>query len=173
VLVIGHGGIGTRVASRLLPFEVEVVRVARTARQEDGLVIHGIGELPRLIPQADVVVIAVPLSDETTHLVDAGFLASMKKGALLVNVSRGAVVDTDALVNALTENRVNAALDVTDPEPPPAGHPLWAAPNLLLSPHAGGSTSAMAPRIGTLIRTQVARLLAGEEPVGIVRRGRS
>jgi len=158
VLILGHGRIGAAIEARLTPFECEVVRVARTAREG----VHAVGDMPRLLPEVDVVVVIIPLTPATRHLVDAGFLAAMKDGALLVNVARGAIVDTDALVAALHEGRIRAALDVTDPEPLPAGHPLWTAPHLLLSPHTGGSSSAMWPRAHRLVREQLARFAAGE-----------
>ncbi|HEY3016654.1 MAG TPA: 2-hydroxyacid dehydrogenase [Nocardioides sp.] len=157
VLIIGYGDIGAAIERRLLPFEVDVVKVARTAR--DG--VHAMGELPALLPDADVVVLVVPLTDETRRLVDATFLATMKDGALLVNVARGGVVDTDALVAELATRRITAALDVTDPEPPPPGHPLWTAPGLLLSPHVGGPTSAFAPRARALVREQLTLFAEG------------
>jgi len=158
VLIVGYGAVGSAIEARLLPFECEVVRVARRAR--DG--VHAIDELPDLLPDADVVVVIVPLTDATRGLVDAAFLARMKEGALLVNVARGAVVVTDDLVAALGSGRVRAALDVTDPEPLPAGHPLWAAPNVLISPHVGGASSAMWPRAYRLVRRQLERFAAGE-----------
>ena len=158
VLIIGYGDIGAAIDRRLTPFEVEVVKVARTARDD----VHAMTELPELLPHADVVVVVTPLTDETRNLVDAAFLAAMPDGALLVNVARGGVVDTEALLAALHEGRIHAALDVTEPEPPPQGHPLWAAPNLLLSPHVGGSSSAFLPRAERLIRDQLARFAAGQ-----------
>lgn len=156
-LILGHGRIGAAIEARLLPFECEVVRVARSAREG----VHAVSELPRLLPSADVVIVIVPSTPATRHLVDAEFLALMKDGALLVNVARGAVVDTDALVAALHTGRLHAALDVTDPEPLPAGHPLWTAPHLLLSPHTGGSSTAMWPRAHRLVREQLVRFAAG------------
>jgi phosphoglycerate dehydrogenase-like enzyme len=158
VLLVGYGAIGEAIEARLAPFEVEVVRVARSAREG----VQPIGDLPGLLPQADVVILVVPLTDETRGLVDAGFLARMKRGALLVNVARGAVVDTDALVAALHEGQVTAALDVFDTEPLPADSPLWSAPGLLVSPHVGGASSAMWPRAHRLVREQLARFAAGE-----------
>ncbi|MGZ4489916.1 MAG: 2-hydroxyacid dehydrogenase [Nocardioidaceae bacterium] len=164
VLVVGHGAIGEAIERRLAGFETEVVRVARHARAG----VHGVDELPALLPEADVVVLILPVTDETKGLVDAAFLRSMKDGALLVNVARGAIVDTDALVAALHEGRIRAALDVTDPEPLPAGHPLWRAPHLLLSPHVGGDSTAMEPRAHRLVFEQLRRFAAGEELANVV-----
>lgn len=164
VLLVGYGAVGEAVERRLLPFEVEVVRVARTAR--DG--VHAIGELPSLLPEADVVVLVVPLTDETRGLVDAEFLAAMKDGALLVNVARGAVVDTAAVVAALHAGRLHYATDVAEEEPLPEDHPLWSAPNLLVSPHVGGASSAMWPRARRLVRDQLHRYAAGEELVNVM-----
>jgi len=110
----------------------------------------------------------VPMTDETRGLVDAGFLGSMRDGALLVNVSRGPVVDTDALVAELGSGRLRAALDVTEPEPLPAGHPLWASPGLLLSPHVGGNTSAFLPRAYALVADQLRRYRAGEPLANVI-----
>ena len=164
VLLVGYGAIGAAIEARLTPFECHVTRVARTAR--DG--VHGIDELPALLPDADVVILVIPLTDATRGLVDADFLARMKPGALLVNVARGPVVDQDALLAALTEGRVRAATDVADPEPLPADHPLWSAPHLLISPHVGGSSSAMWPRAYRLVRDQLHRLAAGEQPENVM-----
>jgi phosphoglycerate dehydrogenase-like enzyme len=160
VLVVGHGGVGRAVLSRLEPFGCRTRVAARTAR--DG--VAGIDELPALLPDAEVVVLAVPLTDQTRHLVDAGFLAAMPDGALLVNVSRGPVVDTAALLAELRARRLRAALDVTDPEPLPADHPLWDAPGLLVSPHVGGNSSAFWPRARRLVSDQLDRLAAGQPP---------
>jgi phosphoglycerate dehydrogenase-like enzyme len=158
VLIVGYGDIGRDVERRLVPFEVEVLRVARTAR--DG--VHALDALPELLPSVDVVILIVPGTSETRGLVDATFLARMRKGALLVNVARGPVVVTDDLVAALESGHVHAALDVTDPEPLPAGHPLWSAPNVLITPHVGGATPAMWPRAHKLVREQLERYAAGE-----------
>jgi phosphoglycerate dehydrogenase-like enzyme len=164
VLVVGYGAVGRAVEARLAPFEVEVVPVARSAR--DG--VHAIADLPELLPDADVVVVVVPLTAETRGLVDAAFLARMKEGALLVNLSRGPVVVTDDLVAALHAGPVHAAVDVVDPEPLPSDHPLWSAPNLLISPHVGGASSAMWPRAHRLVRDQLHRFAAGEELANVV-----
>ena len=158
VLLVGYGAIGAAIEARLLPFEVEVVPVARRAR--DG--VHAIEELPDLLPTADVVVLILPLTDATRGLVDAAFLDRMKDGALLVNVARGAVVVTDDLVAALGTGRISAALDVAEVEPLPAAHPLWRAPGLLVSPHVGGASSAMWPRAHRLVRDQLHRYAAGK-----------
>jgi phosphoglycerate dehydrogenase-like enzyme len=116
-----------------------------------------------------VVVLCVPLTDETRGLADAGFLARMRDGALLVNVARGPVVDTDALLAELHSGRLRAAVDVTDPEPPPPGHPLWTAPGLLLTPHVGGSSSAFRPRVERVIVEQIGRYAAGEPLKYVIR----
>ena len=158
VLIVGYGDIGRDIERRLLPFEVDVLRVARTAR--DG--VHTLAELPDLLPQADVVILIVPGTSETRGLVDATFLGRMKQGALLVNVARGPVVVTDDLVAALESGHVHAALDVTDPEPLPPGHPLWSAPHVLITPHVGGATPAMWPRAHRLVRRQLEHFAAGE-----------
>ncbi|GAA3316399.1 hypothetical protein GCM10020219_035250 [Nonomuraea dietziae] len=107
-------------------------------------------------------VLLVPATSETTGMVDAAFLARMKDGALLVNAARGAVVVTDALVAELDSGRLRAALDVSDPEPLPEGHPLWNAPGVLITPHVAGSTPASTRRSLRLIRSQLLRYLAGE-----------
>jgi len=158
VLIVGYGSVGAATEARLRPFEVDVLRVARTAREG----VHGYDEMAELLPRADVVILIVPITDATRGMVDDAFLARMKQGALLVNVARGPVVDTDALVKALHAGNVHAALDVTDPEPLPADHPLWSAPNLLISPHVGGASSAMWPRARKLVIEQLERFAAGE-----------
>jgi phosphoglycerate dehydrogenase-like enzyme len=158
VLIVGYGDIGAAVERRLAGWEVTVGRVARHAR--DG--VHAIGELPGLLPDADVVVILLPVTDETRKLVDKDFLGAMKDGALLVNAARGVIVDTDALVAELTRGRLRAALDVTDPEPLPDGHPLWTAPGLLLTPHVGGAVNDSSARAYQVAGDQLRRLAAGE-----------
>lgn len=170
VMVVGAGSIGSAIRRRLEAFETDVVMVARTARVEDGVEVHAVGDLPDLLPDVDVVVLVTPLTDETERLVDAAFLARMRDGALLVNVGRGRVVDTDALVAELERGRLRAALDVTDPEPLPPGHPLWTAPGALVTPHVGGWTDATTPRVVRLLRRQLTRLAAGLEPENVVAR---
>ena len=158
VLIVGYGSIGEAVERRLAGWEVEIDRVARHAR--DG--VRPIGDLPQMLPTADVVVILVPVTDETRQLVNAEFLKTMKDGALLVNAARGVIVDTDALLAELTSGRLTAALDVTDPEPLPDGHPLWSAPGLLLTPHVGGAVRASRERAYEIVTEQLARLAAGQ-----------
>lgn len=164
VLILGYGSIGSALERRLDGFECEVLRVARRARPG----VSPIEELPTLLPRADVVVLLVPATDETRKMVDAKFLAGMKDGALLVNVARGAIVDTDALVAELRSGRLRAALDVTDPEPLPSGHPLWSAPNVVITPHRGGASTAFAPRVAALVRDQMRRYAAGEPLQNVV-----
>jgi phosphoglycerate dehydrogenase-like enzyme len=165
VLILGYGSIGESIEARLIPFEVNLIRVASRARPGG---VHGVDELPELLPQADVVIVITPLTPATRHLVDGRFLATMRDGALLVNVARGGVVDTDALVAELQSGRLRAALDVTDPEPLPSDHPLWSAPGVLISPHVGGNSSAFLPRAARLVRAQVAKFVAGEPVDSVV-----
>jgi phosphoglycerate dehydrogenase-like enzyme len=164
VLIVGYGSVGSAVEQRLAGFEVDITRVARRAR--DG--VHAIDELPGLLPYADVVVVVVPLTDQTRGMVGADFLARLHDGALLVNAARGPVVDTAALLAALKSGRITAAVDVTDPEPLPAGHPLWKAPGLLLTPHVGGDTTNFRARLHRLVREQVTRRLHGEPLLNVV-----
>lgn len=164
VLLVGYGSVGEAVERRLDGFECAVVRVARRAR--DG--VHAFGDLPRLLPSADVVVLTVPMTDETRGMVDAAFLARMRDGALLVNVARGPVVDTGALLAEVASGRLRAALDVTDPEPLPDDHPLWSVPTVLISPHVGGNSTAFVPRAQRLVAEQLRRLVAGEELLNVV-----
>jgi phosphoglycerate dehydrogenase-like enzyme len=170
VLLLGYGGVGRAIAARLLPFEVHVVRVARHARREGAFDVHAWTELSTLLPLADVVVVSLPLTPETTRLVDVDFLSRMSDGSLLVNVGRGPVVDTDALLTEATRRRLRFALDVVDPEPLPDHHPLFSLPNVVISPHVGGATSAMLPRVLRLITEQIQRLQRGEEPLNVVLR---
>lgn len=163
VLILGYGRVGRAVEARLAGFEVDVVRVARTARTTpEGLQVHGFDDLPQLLPTADVVVVIVPQTPETTGMVDAAFLARLKDGALLVNAARGPVVVTTDLLAELTSGRLRAAVDVTDPEPLPPDHPLWRASGVLISPHVGGNTSAFLPRAHRLVARQLHRWRAGE-----------
>ncbi|GAB3713417.1 2-hydroxyacid dehydrogenase [Mariniluteicoccus flavus] len=160
VLIVGAGRIGGAIERRLEGFEVaSIARVARTAR--DG--IHAIDELDDLLPTADIVCLICPLTPETRHLMDARRLALLPDDALVVNVARGPVVDTDALVEACATGRIRAALDVTDPEPLPPGHPLWETPGVIVVPHRGGAATSFFPRFHALLAEQLRRLAAGEE----------
>ncbi|MEU4084891.1 2-hydroxyacid dehydrogenase [Streptomyces aureus] len=163
VLIVGYGSIGSAIEDRLTPFELaQVARVGRSSRATERGPVRPLSELPSLLPEFDVVILSVPLTEGTRGLVDAGFLSRMKDGALLVNVARGPVVDTDALLAELNGGRLTAALDVTDPEPLPPGHPLWNAPGLLVSPHVGGPTSAFWPRAKRLLADQLTRFVNRE-----------
>jgi phosphoglycerate dehydrogenase-like enzyme len=167
VLIAGHGAIGAAVEARLAPFGAEVVRVARRARPGT----HATDQLGELLPAADVVVVLVPLTDATRGLFDASLLARMRDGALLVNAGRGPVVDQEALLAELRIGRLRAALDVADPEPLPAGDPLWDAPGLLITPHVAGSTRGYVRRGFAHLRAQLQRLADGEELAEVVRDG--
>jgi phosphoglycerate dehydrogenase-like enzyme len=167
VMIVGYGSIGRSIEQRLLAFGTEVIRVARQAREGDPSV-EGIDRLLELLPAADIVVLIVPLTPETTGLIGAKELARMKQGALLVNAARGPVVQTGALVDALQSGRIRAAIDVTDPEPLPKDHPLWTAPNLLITPHIAGSSPRSMERAIGLAAEQVGRYLKGEQLHNIV-----
>jgi phosphoglycerate dehydrogenase-like enzyme len=164
VLLIGAGSIGGAVEARLAPFGARIVRIARRAREG----VHSIQDLPQLLPSADIVVILVPLTPDTTGLFDAAAIAAMRPGGLLVNASRGKIVDTAAMTAAVLEGRIRVALDVTEPEPLPAGHPLWAAPGALITPHVASDVRRLDDRAWRLVQDQVARLAAGEPLVNVV-----
>jgi phosphoglycerate dehydrogenase-like enzyme len=149
VLILGYGSIGAAIEARLAPFGVTVLRVARTPKDQPQ--VHAVSELHALLPQADIVV-----------AIGAPEFALMKHGALLVNAARGPVVDTEALVEALEQGRIRAVVDVTDPEPLPAGHPLWSAPNCMITPHIGGSTPEFIHRAFRFGAQQVRRFAAGQ-----------
>ena len=166
VLIIGAGGVGQAIAHRLIPFGTEVTLVARS--QRTGVVASS--ELPSLLPEADIVVLAVPLNMHTSGLVDDSFLSRMREGSLLVNVARGGVVDTQALVRHAQQGRIRAALDVTDPEPLPPEHPLWRIPGVLISPHVGGDTSAFLPRARALVEQQISRWRSKDPLMHVVQR---
>jgi phosphoglycerate dehydrogenase-like enzyme len=164
VLVIGAGDLGTALRRRLDACDAHTTLVGSRAR--DG--VHGIDEVPDLLPTHDAVVLMVPLTPATTNMVDAAFLSRMRDGAVLVNAARGKVVDTDALVAELESGRLLAALDVTEPEPPPADHPLWTAPGLLLTPHVAASVTGYEERSYAVVAEEIARFAAGERPHNLV-----
>jgi phosphoglycerate dehydrogenase-like enzyme len=167
VLILGHGSIGAAVARMVAPFGVTLLPVARRPRAG----VAGTSELPSLLPKADVVVLLVPVTPATTGMVDAKFLAQMADGALLVNAARGAIVDTEALLAELRTGRLYAALDVTEPEPLPSGHPLWSAPGLLLTPHVAGASGRPMARALAVVKAQLVRYLAGEPLLNVVGEG--
>ncbi len=158
VLIIGFGSIGRALATRLSPFGIRVQGVARRARP-DALTLDA---LPDLLPSADAVVLLVPLSEATERLVDSNFLARMKPGAILINAARGRLVDTEALIQALRGGNLFAAIDVTDPEPLPSGHPLWQAPNLMITPHVAGAVASWKARAYRFTREQLLRYVNGQ-----------
>jgi phosphoglycerate dehydrogenase-like enzyme len=167
VLIVGAGAVGMAIARRLEPFDVTLTLVARRPRPG----VHGIEELPALLPYADVVVLVVPLTPATRGLVDADFLAAMPDGALLVNAARGPVVDTEALTAEVGKGRLSAALDVTSPEPLPTDHPLWTMPNVLITPHVAGSVRGLLRRAYALVGAQLHRLCGGEPLENLVTDG--
>jgi phosphoglycerate dehydrogenase-like enzyme len=161
VLIVGYGSIGAAVERRLSGFEVGIRRVARRAR--DGAIpVSPVSQVGDLLPEADVVVVLAPVTRETIGMVDAGFLARMKDGALLVNAARGSLVTTSALCDELSRGRLRAVLDVTDPEPLPPGHPLWALPGVFFTPHVAASTPVSTARALSLVREQVERFINGQ-----------
>ncbi|GAA2102684.1 2-hydroxyacid dehydrogenase [Microlunatus panaciterrae] len=161
VLILGYGRIGAAIERRLAGFELaSLTRVARHAREDP--VVHKVSELPDLLPEVDVLVVVAPLTPQTQGLLNAELLARLPDGALVVNVARGGLVDTDALLAETAGGRLRAALDVTDPEPLPPEHPLWTTPGVLISPHVGGPSTAFFPRADRLVAAQLRRFAAGE-----------
>ena len=165
--IIGYGSIGKKIAKNLSGFEVSVTAFTQSGR--DGSLT--IDQLDAHLPELDIIILILPLSDSSRHLFNAKRLAAMKDGALLINVARGPVVETDALVKELNSGRIFAALDVTDPEPLPTGHPLWSAKNLLLLPHVGGNSDAFVPRGRALVESQLQLLAAGAPLEHVVAQG--
>jgi phosphoglycerate dehydrogenase-like enzyme len=164
VLVLGAGDLAQSLRSQLEPFGATVTLVGRSAR--DG--VRSFDEVPGLLAGHDAVILMVPYNDQTHHLADAAFLARMPDQAVLVNVARGPVVDTNALLAELTAGRLRAVLDVTDPEPLPADHPLWDAPGVLIFPHVGGNTAGMTDRAWRVVAEQIGAFAAGQEPPNLV-----
>jgi phosphoglycerate dehydrogenase-like enzyme len=164
VVVLGAGDLAVNLAARLAPFETDVVLVGRTARPGE----HALADVDELLPDADAVVALLPDTADTHHIVDAGFLARLRDGAIVVNAGRGPLVDTDALLAELTTGRLRAALDVTDPEPLPPDHPMWSAPGLLLTPHVAGSTAGAWERAYVVALRQIEVFAAGGTPPNLV-----
>ncbi len=164
IAIVGFGNIGKTIVKMLSGFEVTITPFSKSGR--DGSLTFD--QFDRLLPTFDVIILIVPLTDQTRHLMNAERLAAMKDGAALINVARGGVVDTDALIRELNSGRITAGLDVTDPEPLPDGHPLWSAGNVIITPHVGGNTEAFTPRGRKLVEEQLARFAKGEPLLHIV-----
>jgi phosphoglycerate dehydrogenase-like enzyme len=166
VLMVGYGSIGKDIERMLEPFDVELTRVARTARAEP--MVHPVSELDELLPDADILILILPMTPESHGLMGAREMSRMKQGALLVNAARGPIVQTDALVEALNAGRIRAAIDVTDPEPLPDGHPLWKCPNLYITPHIGGSSPRFMKRALKVVASELERYIKGEPLENVV-----
>lgn len=158
VLILGYGSIGKATEERLLPFGVNIHRVARTARSG----VSSLADLDALLPLADILVCILPNTSETQDLIDRRRLQLLKPGALLVNAGRGTTVDSLALAQALQQRRIRAAIDVVDPEPLPRDHPLWKAPNLLLTPHVAGDSPNFLKRAFRFAAQQARRFAQGK-----------
>lgn len=164
VAIVGHGNIGKTIVKALSGFEVDVTSFSKSGK--DGALT--IDYFDRLLPTFDVIILIVPLNDQTRHFMNAKSLSRMKDGSSLINVARGAIVDSDALVSELNSGRISCALDVTDPEPLPVGHPLWSTPNTIITPHVGGDSKAFEPRGRTLVEAQLSRFAAGQPLINVV-----
>jgi phosphoglycerate dehydrogenase-like enzyme len=171
VLLVGVGGIGQEIARRLEPFEVQITRVGSTERTDDHGRVYASSALPELAPSHDVLITVLPLNEHTYQLLGEELLAALPDDALVVNMGRGAVVDTVALTKQVLSGRLQCALDVVDPEPLPEDHPLWTTPNALITPHLGGNTSAFERRIVKLLKAQLEALARGKAPANLVQRG--
>lgn len=165
--IVGYGSIGQTIARNLSGFDVDVIGFSKSGR--DGSI--KIVEFDSYLPTLDVVILILPLSEETKHYFNSRRFSLLKDGALLVNVARGQIVDTDALITELNSGRIFAALDVTDPEPLPVGHPLWSAKGVFITPHVGGNTSAFEPRARRLIESQLERFATGKPLENVVVKG--
>jgi phosphoglycerate dehydrogenase-like enzyme len=167
VMILGFGSIGAAVEARLAPFAVPLIRVAR--RERPG--VYPVEQLPELLPRAEVLVVLLPFTAETDGLLDADKLRLLPRGAWLINAARGRIIDQRALLELLQAGRLRAALDVTDPEPLPSGHPLWTAPETLITPHLAGDSPAASRRAFALVGEQVRRYVRAEPLLNIVKRG--
>ncbi len=171
VLLVGVGGIGREIARRLGPFEVELIRVGSKPRSDDEGTVHGPDELAALAGETDVLIVITPLTESTEGLISAEVLRALPGCALVVNVARGGVVDSEALTREVVSGRLRAAVDVFDPEPLPRDHLLWSAEGAIITPHIGGNTEAFEPRIRALLRRQLGALDAGKAPENLVQLG--
>ncbi len=169
VLIVGFGDIGKTIEKYLAPHSVKVARIARSARTSP--IVHAVDSLDRLLPDAEIVILILPHTPQSHGLFGARQFELMARGALLVNAARGPIVQTDALVAALNSGKIRAALDVTDPEPLPAEHPLWKCPNLFITPHVAGSTPQFSPRAIRIAAEQVKRILAQEALINVIQPG--
>lgn len=169
ILLLGVGGVGTAIERRLKPFGPSLSLVGRHERQHEGTHVHGSADLAKLAATTDILVCSLPLSDRTLGMVSSDVLAALPNGALVVNVGRGPVVDTEALLPHLRTGRLRAALDVVDPEPLPGGHELWSLDGALITPHVGGNTSLMPVLLTRLVADQLVRLATGHTPINTVR----
>jgi len=164
VAVLGAGDLAVNLEARLKPFDTDVTLVGRRAR-------HGVlalDDLDEILPGTDIVVSMLPGGDATRHIINAEFLAKLRDGAVVVNAGRGGAVDADALLAELNSGRLRAALDVTDPEPLPPGHPLWTAPGLVLTPHVAGSTAGAKRRALMVALEQITTYASGGTPPNLV-----
>jgi phosphoglycerate dehydrogenase-like enzyme len=169
VLMVGYGGIGKEIERMLASFHVDLVRVARHARAVP--LVHAVGILDELLPAAEIIILILPLNDESHGLIGPRQFGLMRQGALLVNAARGPIIQTEALVEALNAGRIRAALDVTHPEPVPPEHPLWRCPNLLITPHVAASSPQFAQRALRVVAEELHRYLNGEPLRNVVQWG--
>lgn len=170
VLIFGTGGIGACLSAMLRPIGPRILAVNRSGRKLAGAErTETADRLIELVPEADFVVVAASLTPETRGVFDDDVFAAMRDSAWLVNVARGGLVDTDALVGALEGGHIGgAALDVTDPEPLPDGHPLWSMPNVIITPHVANTWAMGLPELAAQVERNVARYAAGEPLEGVV-----
>ncbi|ADJ43879.1 dehydrogenase [Amycolatopsis mediterranei S699] len=166
VLLVGYGSIGQAVERQLVAAEAVVTRVASRPRPDEG--VHGVAELPALLPEADIVVLVLPDTPATRGLIGPAELAALPDDALVINVGRGTAIDTDALLAETRTGRLRAGLDVVDPEPLPADHPLWTVPGVVITPHIAGGSASFYPRAKKLAGEQLRRYAQGEELLNLV-----
>ena len=166
IAIVGFGSIGQCLGRALTGFDVSVTGFSRSPKNGS----LSMDALDGLLPTFDFVFLTLPLNAQSLHLFNAKRLALMKDGSVIINVARGRIIDTEALVSELNSGRLFAGLDVTDPEPLPVGHDLWSAKNLLLSPHVGGNSDIFESKGKIFVENQLAALALGKEPENIVYR---